>query len=412
MVEWRRFYNQYLHPDLLLTYSTPKVVEIRNWKLGLLHYSIVLLLLIYTIVYAIILQHGYQGTSEVVGSATGRVDGSAFQTINGSTRVWDEHDIVYPDLEQNAIFITTNAIVYPGQRQGIWPASQYPCHGNSECPTSLSTSLGILTGTCDQVTEACLMHGWGPIPPVTAPSADTVLDGVQDFAVYIPCAVYFPAFGKKADNVDSTHQDEGVNYFSISTILSNLDVTYDEVAESGALIVAQLNWDCEFDWWSGPCKVDWSFRRIDNVSDDEDGATGFQVQRQDYYRVASTEDPADGDSLRRDSYYLAGLRFIFLIDGVGRRFDIVPTIVTFGSGIALITIGSIVSEFCALHLFPSRQAYNRAKYVRVRKARYGNYSESDSDVFTDSDDDMIDEKGKIRTPAVRMDVESSPLLSS
>eukprot|EP01094_Clydonella_sp_ATCC50884_P010922 TRINITY_DN2073_c0_g1_i1.p1 TRINITY_DN2073_c0_g1~~TRINITY_DN2073_c0_g1_i1.p1 ORF type:complete len:406 (+),score=96.75 TRINITY_DN2073_c0_g1_i1:193-1410(+) len=394
-MNWRSIYHQYLHPDRVLRYSTPKVVEIRNWKLGLLHYSIVLLLLLYTIVYAIILEHGYQGVSEVVGSASARVEGSAFQDIGNGTRiVWDEHDI-----EQNAIFLTTNAMLQKEQTRGIWPAAQFECESDDDCQDGLSTNLGILNGTCDTVSSSCFAAGWGPIPVSTEPSATTVLDGVQNFGLYIPCAVYFPAFGKKADNVMASHHEENVNYFPLASVFKELGVTYDEISTKGALLVAQLNWDCEFDWWSSPCKVDWSFRRIDNVSDDEDnGASGFSVQRQDYYRGPNE----DGEVVQmRDAYYLHGIRIIFLIDGIGRRFDIVPCVVTFGSGIALIAIGSLVSDFCALNIFPSRDAYTRAKYVRVRARRYGNFSESDSDVFTDSDDDLVDEKGKVRSIAMR-----------
>ena len=50
-------------------------------------------MLAYTIVYAILLQHGYQGQSEVVGSATGRIEGSAFQVLDGEQIVWDSHDV-------------------------------------------------------------------------------------------------------------------------------------------------------------------------------------------------------------------------------------------------------------------------------------------------------------------------------
>jgi hypothetical protein len=54
--------------DNLLSYKTVKIVEIHNWKLGLLHYAIQLGIVIYIILWVIVFKKGYQGESGLVGT--------------------------------------------------------------------------------------------------------------------------------------------------------------------------------------------------------------------------------------------------------------------------------------------------------------------------------------------------------
>jgi hypothetical protein len=122
-----------------LSYSTVKLIDIHNYKLGLFHYSIQLIILAYILLYVVWWDSGYQGYSQVVGQVSVKPKGSALSpspyssmsslsSRTGNRRlvnadaplVWDATDLVIPFVESNAIFITTNSLVTPLQTRGNW----------------------------------------------------------------------------------------------------------------------------------------------------------------------------------------------------------------------------------------------------------------------------------------------------
>ena len=102
-------------------YQTAKVVEIKNPWLGLLFYSIQLIILVwnffifnpsewkknkklYVIGFVIIFNKEYQSTNSLVGSAVPKVKGnSKIQTNTGNVEIYDAYDVVYPPIENNAL---------------------------------------------------------------------------------------------------------------------------------------------------------------------------------------------------------------------------------------------------------------------------------------------------------------------
>lgn len=113
--------------DNILTYSTPKIVEIRDKRLALLHYTMLLIIFLYIVVYQIVLQGKWYGRSAISGTVSVSLrdppngvpplaslpycvqNGSAF--YNGfptrNCSVQDATDVVYPPLQSRAISITT-----------------------------------------------------------------------------------------------------------------------------------------------------------------------------------------------------------------------------------------------------------------------------------------------------------------
>lgn len=86
----------------------------------------------------------------------------------------------------------------------------------------------------------------------------------------------------------------------------------------------------------------------------------------------------------RDLYKVYGVRFIFLTSGIGRKFNIVPLFINIGklefviqiwfenplfqisgSGLALLSVATIISDTIALYLLPKRQFYRQVKYEEV-----------------------------------------------
>jgi len=73
----------------LLFYQTVKVVEIKNWKIGLLHLLIQLIIISYVIGFVIIYDQGYQSRSDIVGSITRKVKSTGYVLDNDTFTPWD-----------------------------------------------------------------------------------------------------------------------------------------------------------------------------------------------------------------------------------------------------------------------------------------------------------------------------------
>jgi hypothetical protein len=56
-----------------LSYTTVKVVKIHNWRLGLLHYVIQLMIFVYVVGYVVWFESGYQSNSSVAGYSASKV---------------------------------------------------------------------------------------------------------------------------------------------------------------------------------------------------------------------------------------------------------------------------------------------------------------------------------------------------
>jgi len=48
--------------DEILAYDTVKIVRIKDWRIGLLHYTFVLIIFSYAVLYELIYQEGYKKT--------------------------------------------------------------------------------------------------------------------------------------------------------------------------------------------------------------------------------------------------------------------------------------------------------------------------------------------------------------
>jgi len=242
----------------LLFYNTIKVVQIRNWKLGILHYSIQAIIILYVVCWVIIWNKGYQGSGPLIGCASPKVKGSAYYAFNNSIEVWDEYDVVYPFKEQDAFFITTNYQVTYGQQRGLcYDNSSLSC--NETCPFNMSVGAGITNGTCSD-DGFCWMYAWCPMESIIAESKP--LTGIPEFTVFTKINAKFPTYNVLVDNIGN-NLNPGVNFWSINEMLGNASVDYDSVNLEGTVIVIIVDWNCDLDHSINNCNPSFTFTRYE-----------------------------------------------------------------------------------------------------------------------------------------------------
>jgi len=368
--------------DLYLSYQTVKVVQIRNWKLGLLHYLIILTILAYVIGYVIIYEKGYQGVGIMIGASTIKLKGNALVVNSNPAINMDEHDVIYPAREEGAFFITTNFLVTPNQTRDVC-SSNTKCanFANNKCPTNQSLETGISTGNCDNVTKNCLMNAW--CLPENDVNLKQYLEGLDDFSVMfkINAKFSFPGHEYLRDNLNGTNPKDvtwGYNLFYIRQILESAGTSLEEVQDAGAVILLNADWECDFDKDPDLCKPSFSFERIDLASRQ---SPGYNFRYTSHYR----KQGGDGTWKEyRDLTKAYGIRFIFLNSGSGKKFDLVQFITHLGSGLALLGVATVVSDLIVLYVLPKRRLYKDIKYEDIDTETKNPYTEINSKNLSES----------------------------
>jgi P2X purinoceptor 4 len=346
----------------LLYYHTVKVVQIRSWKLGLMYYLSVLCVLLYVGIWAIYLNHGYQSSGSLIGNTNLKVKGTAYyfnKTINQPI-VWDAENVVYPPKEPDALFITTSFFETLFQKRSI-------CEGNNKeteicpCPKRIyeSTTNGISTGNCSSNHSWCLIWAWCPVENEEIP---TLLTGIQNFTIFIRVTIKFPKYGVSVNNIKGNNLTFGYNLFTVNDIIEQTGNQYSNLSMLGAVIAVIISWDCNLDYSIDNCNPNFQFIRVDDT-DIDSISKGYNFRYAYYYYLEENSQLIHYRDLKK----VYGIRFFFLLAGQARKFDIVPLIINIGSGLALLSIATIICDFITLFLLPDRQFYNKVKFEKINE---------------------------------------------
>eukprot|EP01104_Vermistella_antarctica_P012693 TRINITY_DN3718_c1_g1_i1.p1 TRINITY_DN3718_c1_g1~~TRINITY_DN3718_c1_g1_i1.p1 ORF type:complete len:457 (-),score=94.33 TRINITY_DN3718_c1_g1_i1:109-1395(-) len=346
-------------------YRTVKIVEIRNWKLGVIHYFVMLSILAYVIGWAIIYQKGYQVQSPIIGDFNVKVKGNAWYNDSGTPQIWDSYDVVPYPAQPEALFITTNFHITANQTrsnncEGSPLAFDEVCNATQVCPPYLNqTTNGLSTGVCDNTTSLCELIAWCPVEIDSPPSASNILNNIDTFTMFIKSTVDFTLFDLTQNNLyGTTAPVNGENLFTIEQLTQLSDFSVADMALDGGLLAVIQNWDCNLDYSIDDCKPDpLEVVRMDNPS--KTYSVGYNFR----YLVSYQSITPTGEQVyTRDLYKVYGLRIIFLISGQGGKFSLVPLLINVGSGLALLSIATIVSDLILCYILPMRTFYKEIKY--------------------------------------------------
>ncbi|KAK3083670.1 hypothetical protein FSP39_001104 [Pinctada imbricata] len=360
-------------------YDTPRIVHIRSKKVGIINRFIQLCIIAYVIGYAIVWKKGYQEFGSIQSAVTTKLKGIA--TVNTTLHpniqeIWDVADYVVPPQENNAFFVVTNLIVTPNQTIDSCPEdSEVPgarCNSTSDCPagSSLPTGNGIFTGECSP-NGTCEVRAWCPVESgkLKAPNP-ALLEASKRFTVFIKNNIEFPKFNVKRRNIlefynDSifstcrfSHDDAINKYcpiFELDYIVSSIGESYSDMAAQGGVIQISIEWNCNFDLSEDECLPVYEFRRLDSSQFKISKGYNFRYAR--YYK--------EGDREYRTLYKAYGIKFILSVTGQAGKFNLVPLLTNVGSGLALLSIATILCDIAVLYLLKYRHFYKKKKYLDV-----------------------------------------------
>lgn len=342
--------------DRILAYKSFKVVRIKDKALGLLYWSIVTLVIMYIIIFALGIEGKHQKQEPGIGTVITKYTGKAFDEKGN---VYDAADLRFPEVEPFGAFIMTRMISQKGQKAENCADydSFCPCRDGAECvgedkkkgipghcvDRAWCPSLG--EGNADEFTKTDEGRGVKVIS----------VKGLEHTVLKISAGIAFPGLGNEffvAGKSETLKIPNPVQEITVGDLLKKADppMKVDDLLQKGALIGVSFFWTCDV---MVDCEPSVVVKRLDNER-------GFSQKRAYQY--------VEGGETMREAVVMYGLRFLVDSSGLGRQLSFTLIVIQIGSGLALLRTASMSADFMMLSLYPKvrADAYYKCKVVETK----------------------------------------------
>lgn len=302
----------------------------------------------------------------MIGSTMMKTKGNAYfvNATTGLKEIWDAIDVVIPPMEKGATFITTNFLATAMQHRGVCNSHDH-CNSSVDCegPSPNVDAGGIRTGNCTE--GRCEVIAWCPVEAdLSGKLTRNYLNGVQNFTTFIRNSINFPAANVIADSGSTLVV--GKNLFSTAQLLQKAAIKFEDVQQLGALIGISYDYDCNLDVAISKCEPVVTYARLDDPKSKL--STGFNYRYADHYRLPTTSEDGKPDIIEfRDLYKVYGIRFVVLISGSGRKFDIKNLATNLGSGLAMLSVAAVIADILLVYVLPKKDLYKKVKVKEMDK---------------------------------------------
>lgn len=326
---WRRLYGD-KDVDQVFAYETFITVRVRDWKLGIIYWTSISVIVLYILMGCFAIDRRHQEADPGVGTVLTKVFGKAH--LKGDTSiVYDSIDIRNPVIEPAGAFIMTKRITV-AQKFGSCVDWDNPL----PCPCK---DGGVCNG------DHCESQGWCPSigngnadkPPPEAKVEE--LEGLEDMIISIHAAIAFPYAGNYFYVATPGPKQPDLKKISLGGLLAEAGMKVTDVTQTGALIGVNLLWTCELSFlslWTGDvptglgeqklyCPYHFSVVRLD-------GGGGFTQKR----------SRRKGDT--REAFYNTGIRIIVESTGRGNRLSLVLVAIQVGSMFSLLKCATSLTD--------------------------------------------------------------------
>lgn len=301
----------------------------------------------------------------MIGSTMMKTKGNALfvNATTGAKQVWDSIDVVNPPMEKGATFITTNFMVTRGQSRGVCNSPD-PCTSNANCTGASSNvdSGGIRTGECT-AEGYCQVLAWCPVEEnLSGKATFNFLEGVEEFTTFIRNSISFPTAKIVTDSGSELIPNK--NLFTTKALLEKAKINFDDIRQLGALVAISYDYDCNLDRPISKCSPEITYARLDDPKSKL--STGFNYRYAHYYRHFNSSSPTSSTGYR-DLYKVYGVRFVVLVSGSGRKFDIKNLATNLGSGLAMLSVAAVIADILLVYILPKRTIYKKVKVKEMDK---------------------------------------------
>lgn len=343
--------------DKICAYKTFKIVRIKDRYLGMLYWTIVTLVILYIIIFALGMEGKHQYQEPGIGTVITRYQGKGF----ANKKAYDVADLRFPEIEPFGAFIMTKEIKVSGQTIGDCVDFDNPC--------PCREGVKCVDGFCEDKAY-CPSLGDGNAEEAEGAEITTIT-GLEHTILEIMSGIAFPGIGNyffvagKSDGAKNEFKN-----ITLADLLSRaqlpskppapgsvivekpkIGVKIEEVVEKGALIGVSFFWNCDVS--STNCEPGVVIKRLDN-------GKGFS-QKRSIHRSA-------GGKQERDAILMYGIRILVESSGIGRQVSVVLFVIQVGSGLALLRVASMAADFMMLQVYPKHrtEAYYKCKVIETK----------------------------------------------
>ncbi|XP_076845909.1 P2X purinoceptor 2 [Brachyhypopomus gauderio] len=358
-------------------YETPKIMVVKNRRLGVIYRAVQLLVITYFIWYVFISQKAYQDTET-------RPESSIYTEMRGvgvlGNTVQDTTEYVTPPEGGDVISTILRRDVTYDQRQGM--CAEHYSVPNANCTTDADCVEGELdfdghgqrTGRCvpyyNHTFNTCEIRSWCPIEEFAAVREPALVEATN-FTVFIKNAIHFPKFKvlrvnikpglRKPKKLLKCHYNSETNpycpVFRLGYIAEQAKEKFSELCRTGAVIGVFINWKCDFDVDPSACVPSYSFRRLDlrkNLP-----SSGYHFRFAKYYYK-------DGEEYR-SLIKAYGIRLDIIVHGHAGKFSLIPTIINTVTAMTSVGICSIICDWIMLTFIDKNEVYSERKFDDASK---------------------------------------------
>ncbi|XP_029778689.1 P2X purinoceptor 4 [Suricata suricatta] len=293
----------------------------------------------------------------------------------------------------------TNMITTINQTQGLCPElpdKTTVCKSDANCAAGSSGvhSNGIATGRCvlfNGTVKTCEVAAWCPVEDDTHVPDPAFLKAAENFTLLVKNNIWYPKFNFSKRNIlpnTTTAYLKSCIYdavtdpfcpiFRLGKIVQDAGHSFQDMAVEGGIMGIQINWDCNLDRTAALCLPRYSFRRLDTRDVDHNVSPGYNFRFQADVNLGFAKYYSDPTGTEHRTLIKAyGIRFDIIVFGKAGKFDIIPTMINIGSGLALLGVATVLCDVIVLYCMKKRFYYREKKYKYVEDYEQGLGGEMD-----------------------------------
>lgn len=353
------------------TYETTKSVVVKSWTIGIINRVVQLLIITYFVGWVFLHEKAYQSRDTAIESSVmTKVKG--FGVYNN--KVMDVADYVTPTQGASVFCIITKMITTENQIQGFCPESEskYNCTEDKHCKANKPGSNGILTGKCVPVNDTykvCEIQGWCPAEIDTIKT--TPMMEVENFTIFIKNSIRFPTFNYTKGNFLPTITEKYIktcNYdminntycpiFRVGDVVRYAQQNFTILASKGGVIGIKIGWMCDLDKSDDHCNPEYSFTRLDAMSQKNAVSPGYNFRFAKYFKMDNGTD-------YRTLVKAYAIRFDVLVNGNAGKFDMIPTLINMVAAFTSVGVGTVLCDIILLNFLKGAEQYKAKKFEEV-----------------------------------------------
>lgn len=329
--------------DDIFAYETVKWVRVLDRRLGLIYYTLLVIIVVYIVLYVCIIEKQYLDFEKSSGWCIVQVLNNQKSDI-GVT--WDTYDRITNPGEQGAVFIPTRILTTKGQTQDSFCESPlHTCSTNKDCDIG---NQNLQKSICSN--GRCMRRQWCPAEdPNKAHTVTQYLEFSEVelwFSTYVHYHKFLLDVATTDERKEMLYPMKRANTYPLHDLIrmSNLDA--EEVVENGALLIANALLDCDLD--NGQCNS-----RLETINVDTKAG----------YNHAVNHVYFENGVRKRDLLRMYGVRVLAFATGFGSKTSFPMIVLQASSAIALMTVAQSMSDLVLMYVVPERKHYTDTKVL-------------------------------------------------